>query len=66
MDKQIKTSEQIQAEIERPKSSPYVKLAKKAENDMLRQRLYQLRSLEKKGKQIAETLGLKIEEGGKG
>lgn len=33
---------------------------------MLRQRLYQLRSLEKKGKQIAETLGLKIEEGGKG
>jgi hypothetical protein len=66
MDKQIKTSEQIQAEIERLKSSPYVKLAKKAENDMLRQRLYQLRSLEKKGKQIAETLGLKIEEGGKG
>lgn len=65
MDKQIKTSEQIQAEIERLKSSPYVKLAKKAENDMLRQRLYQLRSLEKKGKQIAETLGLKIEEGGK-
>lgn len=66
MGKQIKTSEQIQAEIERLKSSPYVKLAKKAENDMLRQRLYQLRSLEKKGKQIAETLGLKIEEGGKG
>jgi len=66
MDKQIKTSEQIQAEIERLKSSPYVKLAKKAENDMLRQRLYQLRSLEKKGRQIAETLGLKIEEGGKG
>lgn len=66
MDKQIKTSEQIQVEIERLKSSPYVKLAKKAENDMLRQRLYQLRSLEKKGKQIAETLGLKIEEGGKG
>ena len=66
MDKQIKTSEQIQAEFERLKSSPYVKLAKKAENDMLRQRLYQLRSLEKKGKQIAETLGLKIEEGGKG
>ena len=66
MDKQIKTSEQIQTEIERLKSSPYVKLAKKAENDMLRQRLYQLRSLEKKGRQIAETLGLKIEEGGKG
>ncbi len=59
------TTEQTQEEIERLKKSPYVKLAKKAENDMLRQRLYQLRSLEKKGKQIAETLGLKIEEGGK-
>lgn len=57
-------TEQIQAEIERLRKSPYVKLAKKAENDMLRQRLYQLRSLEKKGKQIAEMLGLKIEEGG--
>ena len=58
-------TEQIQAEIERLKKSPYVKLAKKAENDMLRQRMYQLRSLEKKGKQIAKELGLKIEEGSK-
>ncbi len=56
--------EQIQAEIDRLKKSPYVKLAKKAENDMLRQRMYQLRSLEKRGKKIAEALGLKIEEGG--
>lgn len=55
-----KTTEQIQAQIEELKKSPYVKLAKKAENDMLRQRLYQLRSLEKKGKQLAEALGLKI------
>lgn len=54
-------TEQIQAEIERLKNSPYVKLAKKAENDMLRQRMYQLRSLEKKGKQIAKGLGLNIE-----
>lgn len=61
-----KTIEQIQAEIDKLKKSPYVKLAKKAENDMLRQRLYQLRSLEKKGKQIAEALGLEIEQGGKG
>ena len=59
------TTEQIQAEIERLRNSPYVKLAKKAENDMLRQRLYQLRSLEKKGRAIAEERGLKIEEGGK-
>lgn len=64
MGKQTQTTEQIQKEIERLKSSPYVKIAKKAENDMLRQRLYQLRSLEKKGKQIADALGLKIEEGG--
>ena len=61
-----KTIEQIQAEIDKLKKSPYVKLAKKAENDMLRQRLYQLRSLEKKGKQIAEALGLEIEQGGQG
>lgn len=54
-------TEQIQAEIERLKKSPYVKLAKKAENDMLRQKMYQLRSLEKKGKQIAESLGLNFE-----
>jgi hypothetical protein len=59
------TTEQVQAEIERLKNSPYVKLAKKAENDMLRQRLYQLRSLEKKGRAITEELGLKIKEGGK-
>lgn len=56
------TTEQIQAEIEKLKKSPYVKLAKKAEYDKLRQRLYQLRSLEKRGKRIAETNGLKIEE----
>lgn len=56
-----KTMEQIQKEIEELKKSPYVKLAKKTENDMLRQRLYQLRSLEKKGKKIAEALGLKIQ-----
>ena len=55
-----KTNEQIQAEIDELRQSPYVKLAKKAENDMLRQKLYQLRSLEKKGKKIAEALGLKI------
>lgn len=54
-------NEQIQIEIERLKNSPYVKLAKKAENDMLRQKMYQLRSLEKKGKAIAESLGLKLE-----
>lgn len=57
--------EQIQAEIERLRKSPYVKLARKAENDMLRQKMYHLRCLEKKGKRLAETLGLKIEEGGK-
>lgn len=35
MEKELKTTEQIHAEIERLRNSPYVKLAKKAENDML-------------------------------
>lgn len=56
------TKEQIEQEIERLRQSPYVKLAKKAENTALKQKMYQLRSLEKKGKKIAETLGLKYEE----
>ncbi|MDY4592582.1 MAG: hypothetical protein SO434_04185 [Eubacteriales bacterium] len=56
------TREQIEQEIERLRQSPYVKLAKKAENTALKQKMYQLRSLEKKGKKIAETLGLKLEE----
>ena len=56
------TTEQIEQEIERLRKSPYVKLAKKAENTALKQKMYQLRSLEKKGKKIAETLGLKYEE----
>ncbi len=56
------TTEQIEQEIERLRKSPYVKLAKKAENSALKQKMYQLRSLENKGKKIAETLGLKFEE----
>lgn len=52
----------LKQEIEKLRKSPYVKLAKDAENRMLRQRLYQLRSLEKKGRQIAENLGIKLEE----
>ncbi len=54
--------EEVKAEIEELRKSPYVKIAKKAENDLLRQRLYQLRSLDKKGRQIAETLGITVEE----
>lgn len=50
------TTEQIIAEIERLKQSPYVKLAKKTENQALRQKLYHLRSLEKKGKKISMVL----------
>lgn len=56
------TTEQIEQEIERLRKSPYVKLAKKAENSALKQKMYQLMSLENKGKKIAETLGLKFEE----
>ena len=54
-------TEMLLIEIERLRQSPYVKLAKKTENQALKQRLYQLRSLEKKGKRIAESLGLEME-----
>ncbi len=55
------TTEEVLAEIEELKKSPYVKLAKKTENQALRQKLYNLRSLEKKGKKIAEALGIEVE-----
>ncbi len=58
------TTEEIIAEIERLRKSPYVKIAKDAENRALRQRMYVLRSLEKKGRKIAETLGLQVGEEG--
>ena len=62
MAKSTQSIEEVKAEIEELKKSPYVKIAKKAENDLLRQRLYQLRSLDKKGRRIAETLGITVEE----
>lgn len=55
------TTEQIIAEIERLKQDPYVKLAKKTENQALKQKLYQLRSLEKKGREIAKALNAEVE-----
>ena len=45
---EILSEEKVLEEIERLKQSPYVKLAKKTENQAQRQKLYQLRSLEKK------------------
>lgn len=57
------TTEQVMAEIEQLKKSPYVKLAKKTENQALRQKLYQLRSLEKKGKEIAKALNVEVDDG---
>lgn len=61
MSKQAMTTDDVLAEIEQLKKSPYVKLAKKAENQALRQKLYQLRSLDKRGRKIAETLGIEVE-----
>lgn len=62
--KSTMTTEEIIAEIERLRRSPYVKLAKDTENKALRQRLYNLRSLEKRGRAIAEALGVDPSEGG--
>lgn len=61
MSKQTLTTDEVLAEIEQLKKSPYVKLAKKAENQALRQKLYQLRSLDKRGRKIAEALGIEVE-----
>lgn len=55
------TNEDILEEIDRLRKSPYVKLAKKTENQALKQKLYQLRSLDKKGRRIAEALGIEVE-----
>lgn len=67
MAKQAMTIEAIIAEIETLKKSPYVKLAKDAENRALRQRLYNLRSLDKRGRKLAEVMGIKLEPpGGEG
>ncbi len=62
MSKTTMTAEEITAEIERLRKSPYVKLARDTANKALRQKLYQLRSLDKKGREIAERLGVKLEE----
>lgn len=50
------TDDKIIEEIKRLSQSQYVKLAKKFQNKALKQRLYQLRSLEKQGRAIAEML----------
>lgn len=67
MAKKSMATEEITAEIERLKKSPYVKFAKDAENRALRQRLYNLRSLDKRGRKLAEVMGIKLEPpGGEG
>lgn len=56
------TDAQVEQEIERLKQSPYVKLAKKDEAIRYRRRqyLYQLKSYEKKGKELSKA-GITIE-----
>lgn len=56
------TDAQVEKEIERLLKSPHVKLAKKEERIRLRRRqyLYQLKSYEKKGKELAES-GITLE-----
>lgn len=50
------TEEEMLAEIERLRQSPYVKLAKSEANKKMQQKIYQLRSLERKGMILAEVL----------
>lgn len=51
------SKEEMQAEIDRLKQSPYVKLGRKAEKAKRRQKnmLYSYRYLEKKGRELAEA-----------
>ena len=62
MAREFITDEMVDAEIERLLASPHVKLAKKEEQIRYarRQYMYQLRSYEKKGKQL-EAEGVTIE-----
>lgn len=60
--KSAMTIEEVLAEIERLRTSPYVKLAKKSENMALRQKLYTLRSLDKRGRKLAEEAGITFDE----
>lgn len=53
------TNEEILQEIEKLKKSPYVKIAK--EEQALKQKLYQLRWLEKKGKKLAKEQDVKVD-----
>lgn len=55
------TDEEVEAEIERLKNDPYVKLARK-ETNKKRARLYQLRWLKKKGKDLADSANSDNEE----
>jgi hypothetical protein len=62
MSKVFLTDEMVDEEIERLLNSPHVKLAKREEQirNARRQYMYQLRSYEKKGKQL-EADGITIE-----
>ena len=62
MAKEFFTDEQVDAEIERLKKSPLVKLARreKAVRNRRRQYMYQLRFYEKKGKEL-ELAGITME-----
>lgn len=58
------TAEQVEEEIRRLEKSPYVKIAR--DESRLKNRLYALRSLEKRGKEIAAQKGIAVEIKGKG
>lgn len=62
MGRQAIPIEEVLAEIEKLRKSPYVKLAKDTENHAIRQKLYALRSLDKRGRKIAELIGANFEE----
>jgi hypothetical protein len=62
MSRQFLTDEQVEREIERLSESPLVKLARREQRLKYRRRqyLYQLRDLEKKGREL-EAAGITLE-----
>ncbi len=58
------TTKEIEQEINRLRKSPFVKYAKMVDNQKLKQKLYQLRSLERRGRKLLAELNEEEEKNG--
>ena len=58
------TTKEIEQEINRLRKSPFVKYAKMVDNQKLKQKHYQLRSLERRGRKLLAELNEEEEKNG--